>query len=62
MLCLPGIVYFFIKIFLMFIYFEREREREGRGREREGRIPSRIQTVSTEPNMGFDPMDPEIIT
>ena len=41
----------------LFIYFERERERErerekGRGRERETeRIPSRLRTASTEPNV-----------
>ena len=38
-------------------YFEREREREeeegqrGRGRDR---IPSRLRTVSTEPDVGLD--------
>ena len=44
----------------MFIYFKTERERE-REREREKqrererkRIPSRVHTVSTEPNAGLD--------
>ena len=45
---------------------EREREREyeiGRGRKRGGeRIPSRLHIVSMEPNMGLDPMNPEIMT
>ena len=44
----------------MFIYFERERERE---REREGeRIPSRVHTVSTEPDVEFDLMNCGIMT
>ena len=37
---------------------ERKRERE---RERE-RIPSRLHTVSTEPDMGLDPMNYEIMS
>ena len=53
-----------------FIYFERERERErecmcvqGRGRDRgKERIPSRLHTVSTEPNVGLDLMNREIMT
>ena len=54
----------------MFIYFERERacmsrgeaEREGeRERERE-RIPSGFCTASTEPDMGLEPMNREIMT
>ena len=36
----------------------------GRGAEKEGRerIPSRLCTVSTEPDMGLEPMDHEIMT
>ena len=52
----------------MLIYIERERdkkyERRGRAeREREGRerIPSRLLTVSTEPNAGLDLMNHEIM-
>ena len=42
--------------FKLCIYFERERQCEwGRGRERgKERIPSRLLTVSTEPDEGFD--------
>ena len=52
-------VFFFIYLFL--------REREGRGEQGEGqregqRIPSRFRTVSTEPNMGLDPTNCEIVT
>ena len=48
----------------MFIYFEREKEREGgvereRGRER---ISNRLHAVSTEPYVGLDPMNHEIMT
>ena len=48
---------FFIIFFnFKFIYFERERERaEGSGAERRReRIPSRLGTVSVEPNTGLD--------
>ena len=49
----------FIFIFLsLCIYFERERESWGR-RER---IPSRLQAVSTEPDVGLDLADHEIMT
>ena len=45
----------------------REREREwgggGMGREtKRERIPSRLCTVSKEPNLGFDPTNCEIMT
>ena len=44
----------------------RERERKckwGRGREREKeRIPSRLHTVSTKPNLGLEPTNREIMT
>ena len=50
------------------IYFERARERVGEGqrerereRERE-RVPSRLHTVNTEPSMGLDPTNHEIMT
>ena len=50
----------------MFI-FERQREHEwGRGREREGDTESdagsRLQAVSTEPNMGLKPTNRGIMT
>ena len=44
--------------------FERERQRTSRGgavREGEG-IPNRLCDVSTEPNVGLDPTDYEIMT
>ena len=47
-------------LYLKFIYFERERERE---RHREGeRFPSRFHTVGSEPNMGLELMNHEIVT
>ena len=55
---------FFFK-FILFIYFERVREREntGEGRtEREERIPSRLCTVSTEPNTGLHLTNSKIMT
>ena len=48
----------------MFIYVERESEQAGEG-QREGereRISSRPHAVSTEPDMGLDPMNHEIMT
>ena len=53
------------KCFLMFILWEREREEEqGEGqREREGeRIPSRLHTVTAEPDVGLETTNCEIIT
>ena len=46
----------------MFIYLFRESE-QGRGREREGRekIPSRLHTVSTEPDAGLSLMNHKIM-
>ena len=44
---------------------ERERERCGRGRERErgrGRIPGRLPTGSTEPDMGLELVNHETMT
>ena len=48
----------------MLIYFERGREREvGRGRERWGeRIPRRLCTVSTEPDIGLEPINCDFMT
>ena len=44
----------------MFIYFERERERaRERGRQR---IPSKLHALHTEPNMGIDLMNHEMMT
>ena len=52
--------------FLKFIYFEREREstpRLGEGqRDRVDRIPSRLSTVSTEPDVELDLTNREIMT
>ena len=65
----PGITkvsVIFLKFFLsLFIYAERESEHEqrrGRKKEREiererEKIPSRLHTVSSEPNMGLDLMN-----
>ena len=49
---------------LSVIYFERERKRAGEGqraRETE-RIPSRLRTISTEPNMGLELTNHEFTT
>ena len=46
----------------LFIYFEGRRGRK-RGRERErDRIPSRLDAVSTEPDVGLDLTNREIMT
>ena len=65
---LPFLLHFIFKYILsLFIYFERERERahvcqQGRGRERgKERIPSRLYTVSMEPNVGLDLTKREIM-
>ena len=55
---------FFVTIFLKFIYFEREQksaswEGEERGRDR---IPSRLCAISTESDVGLNPMKHEIMT
>ena len=50
------------------MYFDRERERERvhkQGRDRESgkeKIPSRLHAVSTEPNVGLDLTNREIMT
>ena len=46
-------------VLFLFIFRERERRR-GRGRERE-RIPSSLCAVSTEPDVGLDPTNCEIM-
>ena len=47
----------------MFIYFERDSKRSrGRERERRERIPSRLCTVSTEPDAGLNLTNCEIMT
>ena len=47
----------FVLLKNLFIYFARDRESEqGRGRERERkRTPSRLHTVSLDPNAGLKP-------
>ena len=66
-------VYFFDLFFLFFnaylFLIEREKEREckqGKGREWEGdtesEAGSRLWAVSTEPDVGLKPTDPEIMT
>ena len=55
------IQFFFLNVFM---YFEREREKVQAGerqRERE-RVPSRLLTVSTEPDMGLQFTNREIMT
>ena len=55
-----------VLFFLMFICFEREREQEHkqrRGRERgRERIPSRLCTVSTDPDVGLNLTNHELMT
>ena len=50
----------------MYFTFKRERERareQGRGRRGAGeRISSQLPAVSTEPNSGLNPTNPEIMT
>ena len=52
--------------FNLFILRERERERESTSRggaeRRTDRIPSRLHTISAEPNMGLELMNCEIMT
>ena len=52
----------FLKVYL-FILREREQSQVGEGqREEKERIPSRFRTVSTEPDMGLEPTNLEIMT
>ena len=46
--------------FKLFIYLEKERARAGEG-QRE-RVPSRLHTVSAEPDAGLDPTNHGIMT
>ena len=49
-------------IFCLFVYFEKESMSRG-GTERErGRTPSRLHTVSLEPDVGLEPLNLEIMT
>ena len=61
--CLPVPIY---HLFIYFIFREKEREREREreaGRERgRKRMPRRLFTVSTEPNMGLNLMNLKIRT
>ena len=52
--------FFFFKCMCLFRERERECEWErGRGRER---IPSRLRAVNMEPDVGLDPVNPDIVT
>ena len=63
-------VYPSIYLLLIFVYFEREtgtetEHEQGRGREWETQNPkagSRLQAVSTEPDVGLEPTNGEIMT
>ena len=53
-------ILYFISLF--FFFLEKEKESRG-GAERDGeRIPSRLQALSSEPDMGLDLMNREIMT
>ena len=54
------VINYLFKKFL-FIYFERQSTRRQRERKRET-IPSRLHTVRTEPNMGLELTNGEIMT
>ena len=62
----PLTLIFFLKIFFNVYLFLREREVNRGGAEREGdtelEAGSRLQVVSTEPNVGPEPMNLEIMT
>ena len=55
-----------MEYFFQFIYFEREKEGDqGWDKERKTeryRIPSRLHTVSSEPDEGLEPTNCEIMT
>ena len=65
---LPGLsgVSFFFNVYLFLKKREKERGHKRGGAEREGHTESetgtRFQAVSTEPDMGLDPMNREIMT
>ena len=50
----------FILFFSLFIYFERERAEEDQREEERKRIPSRLHTISTEPDKGLELTNHEI--
>ena len=51
------LIVFFLEAYSL-IYLERERE-QGKGREKgRERIPSRLHTMSTEPDVGLESMKP----
>ena len=57
-------VAFFFNVCL-FIYFESKRVSEhelGKGQRKRERIPSRLHAVSTEPDVGLNPTNREIMT
>ena len=53
-------------LFLKFIYFERQSENEraqpGEGQREGGRIPSRLRTISAEPDAGLRATNCETVT
>ena len=53
-----------VVIFFMFMYLFGGKEKAGKGVEREERerIPSRFHAISTEPNVGLDLSNCEIVT
>ena len=57
---------FLFSLKFIYLFWERERvskHKQGRGRDRgRERIPSRLCTVSTEPDVGLKPMNCEIMT
>ena len=66
-ICSPSRVSCYLFIFFYVYFWEWETEREwGRGRERdihtEPQAGSRLRAVSTEPDMGLEPMNREIMT
>ena len=62
------VLFFLISFFNVYLFFwERERQSTSRGgaeREKEGRhrIRSRLQALSTEPDVGFELMNHEFVT
>ena len=51
-----------LKFIYSFLEGEREQEREGQKERERERIPSRLCSVSTEPNARLEPMNHEIMT
>ena len=52
----------FIYLFIKFIYFERENMNGGGAERGRNRIPSRLCTFNTEPGMGLELTNREIMT